>query len=42
MVKTIAPFIGANGGGGRPDLAQTGGSDITKLDEAISALKQII
>jgi len=40
LVKVIAPFIGANGGGGRPDMAQTGGADTSKLDEAIEALKK--
>ncbi len=42
MVKAIAPFIGANGGGGRPDMAQTGGADTSHLDEAIEALKKMI
>ncbi|MBR1648676.1 MAG: alanine--tRNA ligase [Alphaproteobacteria bacterium] len=40
LVKTIAPFIGANGGGGRPDLAQTGGADTSRIDEAIEALRK--
>ncbi|WP_407705692.1 DHHA1 domain-containing protein [Actinotignum timonense] len=27
------------GGGGKPDLAQGGGSDVTKLDEALAVLE---
>ena len=32
-IKEIAPILGG-GGGGRPDFAQAGGKDITKIDEA--------
>jgi alanyl-tRNA synthetase len=32
-IKKIAPILGG-GGGGRPDFAQAGGKDITKLAEA--------
>ncbi len=42
LVKLVAPFIGANGGGGRADMAQTGGSDSSKLDDAIDALKKLL
>lgn len=42
LIKVIAPFVGAQGGGGRPDMAQTGGSDDSHLDEAIDALRQAI
>lgn len=42
LIKTVAPFVGAQGGGGRPDMAQTGGSDDTRLDEAIEALRKAI
>lgn len=42
LVKVIAPFIGANGGGGRPDMAQTGGADTSRLDEAIAELRKAI
>lgn len=42
LIKTIAPFVGAQGGGGRPDMAQTGGPDATKISQAIEALKTSI
>jgi len=32
-IKNIAPIVGG-GGGGRPDFAQAGGKDITKIEEA--------
>ena len=42
MIKSIAPLVGAQGGGGRPDMAQTGGADTSKLEDAIEALRNII
>lgn len=42
LIKVIAPFVGANGGGGRADMAQTGGSDDSRMDEAIDALRKAI
>lgn len=42
LIKVVAPFVGAQGGGGRPDMAQTGGSDGTRLNEAIDALRKAI
>ncbi len=40
LIKVIAPYIGAKGGGGRPDMAQTGGTDLTQLNEAVDALRK--
>jgi len=37
LVQEIAQLVGG-GGGGRPDLAQAGGKDPSKLDEALSAV----
>ena len=42
LIKVIAPFVGAQGGGGRPDMAQTGGPDATRMQEAIDALRKAI
>jgi alanyl-tRNA synthetase len=33
-VKAIAPIVGG-GGGGRPDFAQAGGKDPSKINEAL-------
>ena len=38
MVKLAASVCGGNGGG-RPDLAQSGGKDASKIDEAISQIE---
>lgn len=42
MVKNIAPYLGAQGGGGRADMAQTGGAIINRFDEAITAIKAML
>ena len=39
LVKTAAVAIGGKGGGGRPDMAQAGGPDGAKADDAIQAVK---
>ena len=39
LVKTAAIITGGNGGG-KPDIAQAGGKDVTKLEEAILAVKK--
>ncbi len=41
IVKEVARITGG-GGGGRPDLAQAGGKDATKVDEAIRQVPQIL
>lgn len=37
-----AARVAGGGGGGRPDMAQAGGKDISKLDEALHTAKNII
>ncbi len=37
LVKSIAKVLGGSGGG-RPDMAQAGGANIEKLDEALESL----
>ena len=39
LVKLAAVITGGNGGG-KPDIAQAGGKDVTKLDEALLAVKK--
>jgi len=34
LIREVAPLIGG-GGGGRPELAQAGGGDVTRLEEAL-------
>ncbi len=37
-VRQVAPLIGGKGGGGRPDLAQAGGNDPSKINDAIAII----
>lgn len=41
LIKEIAPIVGG-GGGGRPQMAQAGGKDPAKLDDAIARAAEII
>jgi alanyl-tRNA synthetase len=41
LVQEIAKMVGG-GGGGRPDLAQAGGKDPSKLDEALKAVPDLV
>ena len=42
MVKHVSETLGGKGGGGRPDMAQSGGSSPEKSDKAIEMLKEYI
>ena len=42
IVKAAAEAMGGKGGGGRPDMAQAGGADASKADEAIKAAEAVI
>ncbi len=41
IVKKVAALVGGSGGG-RPDLAQAGGKDASKLDEALQAVAGLV
>ncbi len=41
-VASIAAKLVGGGGGGTPELATAGGRDLTKIDEAISLLKELL
>ena len=40
LVKELAPIVGG-GGGGRPDFAEAGGKDATKIDELLVAPRRL-
>jgi len=41
IIKQIAPLVGG-GGGGRPDFAQAGGKDPSRLDEALQKVYELV
>ena len=41
IIKTIAPIVGGKGGG-KPDSAMGGGSDKSKVADALAAVKPFI
>jgi alanyl-tRNA synthetase len=38
LIRKVVPFIGGKGGGGRPDLAQAGGADVSGIDPLFKGL----
>jgi len=42
LVRAAVERLGGRGGGGRPDLAQGGGADPSRADEAIRAVEEIL
>ncbi|WP_112323840.1 alanine--tRNA ligase [Oceanibium sediminis] len=42
LVRTAAEAMGGKGGGGRPDMAQGGGPDVTRADAALDAVRAAI
>ena len=42
LAKTGSEIIGGKGGGGRPDFAQAGGADKSKIDTAFEKIKSLI
>ena len=41
VIKQIAPIVGGSGGG-RPDMAQAGGRDPSKLDQALARVFELV
>ena len=41
IIKAIAPIVGGKGGG-RPDSAMGGGTDLLKLDDALAAVDDFV
>jgi alanyl-tRNA synthetase len=41
VVKQLAPIVGG-GGGGRPDFAEAGGKDLSKINELLAATRVVI
>ena len=41
LIKGIAALVGG-GGGGRPNMAQAGGKDPSKIDEALATAKTTV
>lgn len=42
IVKIAAMQLGGKGGGGRPDMAQAGGSDASNADAAVAAVEKLL
>lgn len=42
FVRKAAEVLGGKGGGGRADMAQAGGNEVAKINEAINELKEMI
>ncbi|WP_273789777.1 alanine--tRNA ligase [Bartonella sp. ML70XJBT] len=42
LVRILSSVLGGKGGGGRPDMAQAGGPEGNKADEAFAALKDFL
>ncbi|MEM7424777.1 MAG: alanine--tRNA ligase [Pseudomonadota bacterium] len=42
LVRAASEAVGGKGGGGRPDMAQAGGPDGSRADEAIAAMKAVL
>ena len=41
IVRELAPIVGG-GGGGRPDFAEAGGKDASKIDELLAAVPAVL
>jgi alanyl-tRNA synthetase len=41
LIRPLAQIVGGSGGG-RPDMAQAGGTDVSKLEEALAGLTRVV
>jgi alanyl-tRNA synthetase len=41
IIQAIAPIVGG-GGGGKPELAQAGGPDPSRIDEALAKVYEVV
>ena len=41
IIKTIAPICGGKGGG-KPDSAMGGGTEVSKVDDALAAVDDLV
>jgi alanyl-tRNA synthetase len=41
LIRPLAQIVGGSGGG-RPDMAQAGGTDVSKLEEALEGLSRVV
>jgi alanyl-tRNA synthetase len=41
IIKNIAPLVGGRGGG-RPNMAQAGGRDAARVDDALEAARKLV
>ena len=39
LVREAAAIVGGSGGGGRPEMAQAGGTDVGKIAQAVDAIR---
>ena len=39
VIQEVSKILGGKGGGGRKDIAQAGGTDLTNLEDAINNIR---
>jgi alanyl-tRNA synthetase len=42
LIRLATPILGGQGGGGRPDMAQGGGPDVAKINDAFAAIEEAL
>ncbi len=41
LIREVAPIV-AGGGGGRPNMAQAGGKDVSRIDECLASVSKVV